>query len=135
MRIRKISVMTTAVVALGLALTACNDGADNASSVTSSASAEAASTPQSDPARSTTSETPAQSDEKCTDQVDYAGDPRPNAEINSIGENTGTCPPVQKSPSDEKCTDQLDYAGDPRPNAEINSIGENTGTCPPVEPK
>ncbi|WP_211246590.1 hypothetical protein, partial [Amycolatopsis taiwanensis] len=32
----------------------------------------------------------------CTDQINYAGDPRSNAEINSIGEQTGTCPPVQK---------------------------------------
>ncbi|CAM5706491.1 Secreted protein OS=Streptomyces tendae OX=1932 GN=GUR47_26505 PE=4 SV=1 [Streptomyces tendae] len=32
---------------------------------------------------------------KCTDQLNYAGDPRSNAEINSIGEETGTCPPVQ----------------------------------------
>lgn len=31
---------------------------------------------------------------KCTDRIDYAGDPRSNAEINSIGEQTGTCPPV-----------------------------------------
>ncbi|MEU5268436.1 hypothetical protein AB0G77_07820, partial [Streptomyces hygroscopicus] len=79
---------------------------------------------------------------KCTDQINYAGDPRPNAEINSIGENTGHCPPVQGSASSTpsgtpkkpgmKCTDQINYAGDPRPNAEINSIGENTGYCPPV---
>ncbi|MFE7072738.1 hypothetical protein ACFU96_21910 [Streptomyces sp. NPDC057620] len=40
--------------------------------------------------------TPAESDTKCTDQVDYAGDPRSNAEINSIGEDTGTCPPVEQ---------------------------------------
>jgi hypothetical protein len=30
----------------------------------------------------------------CTNQIDYAGDPRSNAEINSIGEQTGYCPPV-----------------------------------------
>lgn len=29
---------------------------------------------------------------KCTDQIDYAGDPRSNAEINSIGASTGQCP-------------------------------------------
>ncbi|MCX3062065.1 hypothetical protein [Streptomyces beihaiensis] len=34
---------------------------------------------------------------KCTDQRNYAGDPRSNAEINSIGEKTGTCPPVDTS--------------------------------------
>lgn len=31
-------------------------------------------------------------DERCTNQVDYAGDPRSNAEINSIGATTGHCP-------------------------------------------
>ncbi|MYS72996.1 hypothetical protein GTY88_21640, partial [Streptomyces sp. SID5926] len=81
--------------------------------------------------------------EKCTDRLDYAGDPRPNAEINSIGADTGTCPepqpgtPSSGTPKEDgvKCTDQLNYAGDPRPNAEINSIGEETGTCPPVQDK
>lgn len=29
---------------------------------------------------------------KCTNQIDYAGDPRSNAEINSIGATTGICP-------------------------------------------
>ena len=103
MRTRKISVMTMTAVALGLALTACsNDGAGNASSATSSSSAAAASTPRADTAESKVSGTsaqssgaPAQSDVKCTDQLDYAGDPRSNAEINSIGEDTGTCPPVE----------------------------------------
>ncbi len=55
-------------------------------------------------------------------------DPRSNAEINSIGESTGTCP--QPIEDDRRCTDQINYAGDPRSNAEINSIGESTGTCP-----
>lgn len=32
----------------------------------------------------------------CTDRTNYAGDPRSNAEINSIGESAGTCPPVQR---------------------------------------
>lgn len=74
---------------------------------------------------------------RCTDRIDYAGDPRSNAEINSIGENTGTCPPPQRPgepvPQDPvmRCTDQINYAGDPRSNAEINSIGQQTGTCPP----
>ncbi|MEW2566942.1 hypothetical protein [Streptomyces sp. NPDC047070] len=40
--------------------------------------------------------TPAESGTKCTDQVDYAGDSRSNAEIDSIGEDTGTCPPVEQ---------------------------------------
>ncbi|WP_063064106.1 hypothetical protein [Nocardia violaceofusca] len=69
---------------------------------------------------------------KCTDQIDYAGDPRPNAEINSIGEQTGQCPAPQ-APAYVKCTDRINYAGDPRPNAEINSIGEQTGQCPPPQ--
>ena len=29
---------------------------------------------------------------RCTDQIDYANDPRSNAEINSIGATTGQCP-------------------------------------------
>ncbi|WP_069162710.1 hypothetical protein [Nocardia altamirensis] len=29
---------------------------------------------------------------KCTDKINYAGDPRSNAEINTIGEQTGSCP-------------------------------------------
>jgi len=29
---------------------------------------------------------------RCTDQINYAGDPRSNAEINSIGATTGVCP-------------------------------------------
>jgi hypothetical protein len=33
----------------------------------------------------------------CTDQIDYTGDSRSNAEINSIGEQTGSCPPVSAS--------------------------------------
>jgi hypothetical protein len=32
-------------------------------------------------------------DLKCTNMINYAGDPRSNAEINGIGYNTGTCPP------------------------------------------
>ncbi|MFE4212150.1 hypothetical protein ACFRQO_03915, partial [Streptomyces sp. NPDC056853] len=85
--------------------------------------------------------TPKDPDTKCTDQINYADDSRSNAEINSIGEDTGTCPPVQKAGEgsgtpkdpDTKCTDQINYADDSRSNAEINSIGEDTGTCPPVK--
>ncbi|GHE12832.1 hypothetical protein GCM10010339_77790 [Streptomyces alanosinicus] len=33
----------------------------------------------------------------CTNQIDYAGDSRSNAEINAIGEQTGYCPPVSGS--------------------------------------
>lgn len=69
---------------------------------------------------------------KCTDQIDYAGDPRSNAEINSQGERAGVCPEPITVPAGEapKCTDQINYGGDPRSNAEINSIGELTGACP-----
>ena len=35
-------------------------------------------------------------DVSCTDQVNYAGDTRSNAEINSAGERTGSCPLPQK---------------------------------------
>ncbi|QWF77873.1 hypothetical protein HUW46_01266 [Amycolatopsis sp. CA-230715] len=87
---------------------------------------------------------------RCTNQYDYAGDVRDNAEINGIGYTSHTCPPVKKSapkapedgalpappgPSDLnlKCTNQYDYAGDVRDNAEINGIGYTSHTCPPVK--
>ncbi|MFF8899485.1 hypothetical protein ACF082_18680 [Streptomyces lydicus] len=81
---------------------------------------------------------PKKSGARCTDQINYTGDPRPNAEINSLGAKTGHCPAPQKgstSPGTPKkpgvrCTDQINYAGDPRPNADLNSIGEETGYCP-----
>ncbi|CCQ15565.1 Secreted protein [Rhodococcus sp. AW25M09] len=31
-------------------------------------------------------------DDRCTNQIDYANDPRSNAEINSLGESNGQCP-------------------------------------------
>ncbi|MCV7170806.1 hypothetical protein H7I41_12870 [Mycobacterium manitobense] len=34
----------------------------------------------------------AKADDRCTNQINYAGDPRSNAEINSIGASTGQCP-------------------------------------------
>lgn len=30
--------------------------------------------------------------DRCTNQIDYSGDPRSNAEINSMGASTGVCP-------------------------------------------
>ncbi len=160
MSARKTPMLALAALTLGLALTACGNGdsggtGDTAASTASTTPAATApstaqsSTPTAAPTGDTSSDTPkgAKPDqgtgEKCTDQVNYAGDPRSNAEINSIGERTGTCPPVQSggTPSGtpkedgEKCTDQVNYAGDPRSNAEINSIGEETGTCPPVQDK
>ncbi|MET1071288.1 MAG: hypothetical protein ABWY11_01445 [Umezawaea sp.] len=67
---------------------------------------------------------------KCTDQTDYAGDHRSDAEINSIGFATGTCPVPRPYTAGAKCTDQIDYAGDRRSTAELNSIGSVTGSCP-----
>ncbi|MFD8384873.1 hypothetical protein ACFV2X_41205 [Streptomyces sp. NPDC059679] len=94
--------MLIAVAAFGL--TACQDGGTNASS-SPSASASAPQSPTStakpaqdsttDSTKGTPSGTPKKPDTKCTDQINYAGDPRPNADINSIGEETGYCPPVQ----------------------------------------
>ncbi len=37
----------------------------------------------------------------CTDQIDYSGDPRSNAEINSIGGTTGVCPTPQTGVSND----------------------------------
>lgn len=93
--------MIIAVAALGL--TACQDSeADTSSS--SSSSSPSASAPQSptaktpdDSANTTPSGTPKKSDGRCTDQINYAGDPRSNAEINTIGEETGHCPKPQKA--------------------------------------
>lgn len=78
--------MVIAVAALGL--TACQDNGTAASSTSSSASA-------SHSAKDTSSGTPKKDGVKCTDQINYVDDSRPNAEINSIGEDTGYCPPVK----------------------------------------
>lgn len=98
--------MLIAVAAFGL--TACQDG-DTSTSSSPSASASAPQSPTStakpaqdsttdsttDPTKGTPSGTPKKPDTKCTDQINYAGDPRSNADINSIGEETCYCPPVQ----------------------------------------
>ncbi|MEU0848063.1 hypothetical protein ABZ387_08830, partial [Streptomyces flaveolus] len=131
---RTFPVLALAVMAAGLALTACDNGGGADDAAPSTATSSVAQSPTAEPDAPT-----GRSGRKCTDRLDYAGDPRPNAEINSIGDKTGTCPQPQSggaAPSGtpvqdaEKCTDRLDYAGDPRPNAEINSIGDKTGTCP-----
>lgn len=70
------------------------------------------------------------SDASCTNQINYAGDTRSNAEINSLGEQAGTCPAPRPYRADTSCTNWINYAGDPRANAEINSEGERTGSCP-----
>jgi hypothetical protein len=84
------------------------------------------------PARPPTIRTvdPQASGVSCTNRIDYAGDTRSNAEINSLGEQTGTCPKPRPYRADTSCTNWIDYAGDPRANAEINSEGERTGSCP-----
>jgi hypothetical protein len=69
MRTRRLPVLALTAVALGLALTG------------GATAGAAAATPQ--------------QHQKCTDLIDYAGDPRSNAEINSIGALTGICPPVR----------------------------------------
>ncbi|MET8952026.1 hypothetical protein ACWEO4_13250 [Streptomyces sp. NPDC004393] len=107
MHVRKISALTVAAVAVGLSLTACgNGGTDSSSSSTtsSSASPSAAQSPTQASAKTshgsahaTPSGTPKKSGVSCTNQINYAGDPRSNAEINTIGERTGHCPPVSAS--------------------------------------
>ncbi|MFH8594470.1 hypothetical protein [Streptomyces rimosus] len=151
------------IAAAAFGLTACQDGAGVKSAPSTSAvaggqqSSEATvkkpqgagqGTSVGKPGTSGTSGAPKKSGERCTNQIDYAGDPRSNAEINSIGADTGHCPAPQKPKPGSKdrtapsgtpkeagksCTNQINYAGDPRSNAVINSIGEKTGYCPPVQ--
>lgn len=102
------------LVAAGLVLTAC--GPDEASAgpstgspapqssqgsapATHSAGSTGSSTANDgrDSARSTRLGMPKKPGVKCTDQLNYAGDARSNAEINSIGERTGACPPISSS--------------------------------------
>lgn len=111
-------------VAAGLALTACGSGdnhdgrqatstsatvssgsgAANTSghstgggSATHSRSATASAAPHKSPAGGAALPPgPSDPHQKCTDQYDYAGDSRSNAEINSIGSDTGTCPAIHK---------------------------------------
>jgi hypothetical protein len=98
---------TAVLVAAGLALTACgpNDATLAAGSSTSSSVPTSSAQPSTQPiakssqgsANATPSGTPTKPGVSCTDQIDYAGDPRSNAEINTIGEQTGHCPPVSAS--------------------------------------
>ncbi|MEV0408014.1 hypothetical protein [Actinoallomurus sp. NPDC050550] len=123
-----------AIAALSLFLTGCKEGSVNAAS-----SPTGTATPVHKSARAPVGKR-VEAGVKCTDRINYSGDSRSNAEINSIGERTGHCPPVQrgKTPpctpekAGTKCTDQINYSGDSRSNAEINSIGARTGYCPPV---
>ncbi|WP_329152258.1 hypothetical protein OIU91_32415 [Streptomyces sp. NBC_01456] len=134
--------MVITVAAFGL--TACQGGGSDASAPAGSAHATHSSTSGAKTARNSAGDAPTGTAEKpgtsCTNQINYAGDSRSNAEINSIGEKTGHCPAPEKGdkPSGTpkkpgtSCTNQINYAGDSRSNAEINSIGEKTGHCPPV---
>ncbi|MEV6481378.1 hypothetical protein [Streptomyces sp. NPDC051576] len=101
---------TTVLVAAGLALTACDPGvATSATSATGSATSSAqsnttsTSTPSAKSGQTSTTATGSGTAKKsgvsCTNQINYAGDSRSNAEINSIGEKTGYCPPVSTSGS------------------------------------
>jgi hypothetical protein len=77
-----------AVLALGILLTGCRGGTGSAASTPSgTATVQKSATPAAG--------TPRRAGVDCTNQIDYAGDPRSNAEINSIGERTGYCPSVQ----------------------------------------
>lgn len=88
---KAVAAMIIAVAALGL--TACQD--DGTGAAPSSASTSASQDPTSKAAEDTAQGTPKEDGVKCTDQINYAGDSRSNAEINTIGEETGYCPPVK----------------------------------------
>jgi hypothetical protein len=143
------------VIAAGLALAACAPVDATTSKTPSTASSASSAAPVSTPptAQATgekkkptgAATKPASDSEqdhvKCTNQINYGNDARTNAEINSVGEQTGHCPPVSTTKpagtlrdGDIKCTNQIDYAKDGRSNAEINTIGEETGYCPPIQP-
>ncbi|AEW94851.1 hypothetical protein SCATT_24800 [Streptantibioticus cattleyicolor NRRL 8057 = DSM 46488] len=98
------------LVAAGMALTACgpNDptAAAPGSSAGSSAATSSAQAGAQTPGKSgngsshaSSSGTAKKPGVRCTDQINYAGDSRSNAEINSIGEQTGHCPAVSTSGS------------------------------------
>ncbi|MGH3377327.1 MAG: hypothetical protein ACRDP6_21555 [Actinoallomurus sp.] len=57
---------------------------------------------------------------KCTDQNDYSGDSRSNAEINSIGERTGHCPPVPASAASSATFKPKRVTGPPPPKSGID---------------
>lgn len=143
MKISRIIVGAAGIGALVIALTGCS-GTFTISPATSGSSSQPTTSSASAPAATGTSavqpttvspSNPAPAgvvnkpDTRCTNQINYAGDDRSNAEINSIGSDTSYCPPFQHKP-DVKCTDQYVYTNDSRSNAEINSVGEETGHCP-----
>ncbi|MBO0843646.1 MAG: hypothetical protein J2O46_10700 [Nocardioides sp.] len=113
----KISACTLALVAAGFGLTACgssesgsassdtvspaaDSSVSSASSAPSSAASSAAAASGASAQAGQGTKTVAQgADVSCTNQINYAGDPRSNAEINSIGAETGTCPAVEEPAS------------------------------------
>lgn len=96
------SLSAAVLIGAGLALTACapNNATSAAASSTSSPVPTSSTQPSTQPIAKTSqdtatpSDTPTNAGVSCTDQINYAGDPRSNAEINSLGEQTGQCPPV-----------------------------------------
>jgi hypothetical protein len=107
-RLHRRLIGTVIAASAALLIVACStdsgaDGSDTSATATpattSTTAQESSTSPQStatamsstaDPAEPTEQAIPDQ--QRCTDQINYAGDPRSNAEINSIGETTGTCP-------------------------------------------
>lgn len=118
MRVRKISVLTLAAVAVGLSLTACdNGGTDKAASSTAGSAASTSSS------KTGTGQ----------DTATRHASPRTAGDSQEVSNgSTRTAPPGTPNKSGVKCTDQINYAGDSRSNADINSIGEKTGYCPPA---
>ncbi|GLY97320.1 hypothetical protein [Actinoplanes sp. NBRC 103695] len=143
------------LAAAGLALAACapSNATSSAEAPTNSSVSTSSAQPSSKPdaesnqasAPAKPSGTPKKAGVSCTNQINYANDSRTNAEINTIGEDTGYCPPISTSTESNQtetsgtpkkagvsCTNQINYANDSRTNAEINTIGEDTGYCPPI---
>lgn len=174
------SVSASLLVAAGLALTACGPTNSASAPVSSSSSgsgsaASGQSTGSGSDAKGGATATPATGqqpsqagglptppgaadpNQKCTNQYNYADDSRNNADINTIGSDTGKCPPVtthkwsensmkaaeglsQPLPpppgaeiSNQKCTNTYNYTDDSRNNADINSAGDTSGMCPPIK--
>ncbi|MEW2484602.1 hypothetical protein AB0876_33980 [Mycobacterium sp. NPDC049093] len=66
---------------------------------------------------------PASADERCTNQIDYAGDPRSNAEINGIGASTGHCPaPINESTGTNGKFTSIQQFGDAYSGAVCNEL-------------
>ena len=110
MRVRKISVLALAAVAAGLSLTACSPTSTPQPSASSADTGRTTAPASASPGTAGSSHrsshgsahgAPSGTREKpgvsCTNQIDYAGDPRSNADINTIGEQTGYCPVPERS--------------------------------------